>query len=135
MLPFLARDHQGVTSLIAVRNSSNCNDIKLRLEVRDGTGVVVSSVGDFWLRAGHVRLMDLASIGSPSVDSGHGIVPGFAGAGTAEVTGVRQLCDTDGDGDVDQTPTMPSVVVVNKGAGPEGRSEAVTSVYQGIPAW
>ena len=123
MLPYLARDHQGVTSLIAVRNSSNCNDIKLKLEVRDGTGVAVSSVGNFWLRAGHVKLMDLASIGS--------IVPGFAGAGIAEVTDVRQLCDTDGDGDVDQTPTMPSVVVVNKGAGPGD----VTWVYQGIPAW
>jgi len=59
--------------------------------------------------------------------------PGFVGAGTVEVTDVHQLCDTDGDGDVDQSPTMPSVVVVNRGAGPEGRSEAVTSVYEGIP--
>ena len=126
MLPFLARDHQGVTSLIAVRNSSNCNDIKLKLEVRDETGAVVSLVGDFWLRAGHVKLIDLASLGS--------VATGFIGAGIAEVTDVQQLCDTDGDGDVDQTPTMPSVVVVNRGAGPEGRSEAVTSVYEGIPA-
>jgi len=57
----------------------------------------------------------------------------YLGAGTVEVTDVQQLCDTDGDGDVDQTPTMPSVVVVNKGSGPGGRSEAVTSVYEGIP--
>jgi len=124
--PFLARDYQGVTSLIAVCNSSNCNDIKLKLEVRDGTGAVVSLVDDSWLRAGHGKLIDLADVG--------GLVPGFAGAGIAEVTDVRQLCDTDGDGDVDQSPTMPSVVVVNTGTGPEGRSEAVTSVYEGIPA-
>jgi len=131
VLPFLARDYQGVTSLIAVRNSSNCNDIKLKLEVRDGTGAVVSLVDHSWLRAGHVKLMDLASLGSPSAGSGHGIVSGFAGAGIAEVTDVRQLCDTDGDGQVNQTPTMPSVVVVNTGAGPGD----VTWVYQGIPAW
>jgi hypothetical protein len=121
-LPFLARDYQGVTSLIAVRNSSNCNDIELRLEVKDETGTVVDSVGHFWLRAGHGKLIDLASIGS--------IVPGFIGAGIAEVTEVQQLCDADGDGDVDQQPLMPSVVVVNRGAGPGD----VTSVYEGIPA-
>ena len=122
VLPFLARDHQGVTSLIAVRNSSNCNDIELKLEVRDETGAVVGFVGDFWLRAGHIKLIDLASVGS--------VVPGFVGAGVAEVTDVQQLCDTDGDGDVDQSPTMLSVVVVNKGAGPGD----VTWVYEGIPA-
>jgi len=82
-------------------------------------------VGDFWLRVGHIELIDLASLNS--------VVPGSAGAGIAEVTDAQQLCDTDGDGDVDQSPTMLSVVVVNKGAGPEGRSEAVTSVYEGIP--
>ncbi len=125
MLPFLARDYQGVTSLIAVRNSSICNDIQLKLELRDETGAVVSLVGNFWLRAGHVKLIDLASLDS--------VAPGFAGAGIAEVTDVQQLCDTDGDGQVDQSPTMPSVVVVNKGAGSEGQSEAVTSVYEGIP--
>jgi len=121
VLPFLARDYQGVTSLIAVRNNSNCNDIKLKLEVRDETGAVVSSVGNFWLRAGHLKLIDLASVGS--------VVSGFAGAGIAEVTDGRQLCDTDGDGDVDQQPIMPSVVVVNKGSGPGD----VTQVYEGIP--
>jgi hypothetical protein len=57
-------------------------------------------------------------------------VPGFAGAGIVEVTDVQQLCDADGDGDVDQQPLMPSVVVVNRGTG----SGDVTSVYEGIPA-
>jgi len=125
-LPFLASDYRGVTSLIAVRNSSNCNEIKIRLEVRGETGAIVSYLGSFWLRAGHLKLIDLANVGS--------VNPGFVGAGTVEVTDVHQLCDTDGDGDVDQSPTMLSVVVVNMGSGPEGRSEAVTSVYEGIPA-
>jgi len=120
-LPFLARDHQGVTSLIAVRNNANCNDIKLKLEMRDETGAIVGFVEDFWLRAGHLKLIDLASVDS--------IVPGFVGAGITELTDVQQLCDTDGDGDVDQTPTMPSVVVVNRGTGPGD----VTWVYEGIP--
>jgi hypothetical protein len=120
-LPFLAREHQGVTSLIAARNNANCNDIKLRVDVRDETGAIVGFVGDFWLRAGHLKLMDLAGVDS--------VVPGFAGAGIAEVTDVQQLCDTDGDGDVDQTPTMPSMVVVNRGAGPGD----VTWVYEGVP--
>jgi hypothetical protein len=122
MLPFLARDHQALTSLIAVRNSSNCNDIELKLEVRDETGVIVSSVDSFWLVAGHVKLIDLTNIAS--------LVPGFTGAGTIEVTDVQQLCDTDGDGDWDQSPIMPSVVVVNKGVGPGD----ITQVYEGIPA-
>jgi hypothetical protein len=120
-LPFLSRDHQGVTSLIAVRNNANCNDIKLRVEMRDETGAIVGFVDDFWLRAGHLKLMDLAGVDS--------VVPGFAGAGIAEVTDVQQLCDTDGDGGVDQTPIMPSVVMVNRGTGPGD----VTWVYEGIP--
>jgi len=128
-----------VTSLNAVRNSSKCNDIELKLEVKDERGAVVSSVGDFWLRSGHVKLIDLASIDSPSAGpwsfgpgtkgSGHSGVPGFVGAGVVEVTDVQQLCDTDGDGDVDQEPIMPSLVVVNKDTGPGD----VTSVYEGIP--
>ena len=123
MLPFLAktRDYQGVTSLIAVRNNSYCNDIELKLEVRKGSGTVVSYVTNFWLPAGHIKLIDLASVGS--------VNPGFIGAGTVEVTNVYQLCDTDGDGHKDMTPTMPSVVVVNEGANPGD----VTSVYEGIP--
>lgn len=129
MLPFLARDHQGVTSLIAVRNNSNCNDLKLKLEVRDETGAVVSFVGHFWLRSGHVKLIDLASIDSSSAGSGHSVVPGFVGAGIVEVTDVQQLCDTDGDGDVDQEPIMLSLVVVNKGTGPGD----ATWVHEGIP--
>ncbi len=120
-LPFLARDYQGVTSLMAIRNSSNCNDVKLKLEVRDETGDVVSFVDNFWLRSGHIELIDLASVNS--------VVPGFAGAGIAEVTDVQQLCDMDGDGDLDQEPLMLSLVVVNKGTGPGD----VTWVYEGIP--
>ncbi len=123
MLPFLtkARDDQDVTSLIAVRNNSNCNDIELELEVRKGTGTVVSYVTDFWLPAGHVNLIDLANVGN--------VNPGFVGAGTVEVTNMRQLCDTDHDGQKDQTPPMLSAVVVNKGGGPGD----VTEIYEGIP--
>jgi len=123
MLPSLskAKNDQGVTSLIAVRNNSNCNDIELKLEVRKGTGTVVTYVTNFWLSAGYIRLIDLANVGS--------VIPGFGGAGTVEVTEVEQLCDTDSDGNMDEAPTMLSVVVVNKGTGPGD----ITSVYEGVP--
>ena len=123
MLPSLAKagGNQGVTSLIAVRNNANCNDIKLELEVRDGTGEVVTYLTNFWLSPGHIKLIDLANVGT--------VNPGFIGAGTVEVTDVRQLCDTDADGHMNPTPTMPSVVVVNKGVGPGD----ISSVYEGLP--
>jgi hypothetical protein len=121
VFPFLAKDYQAVTSLIAVRNHANCNDIRLKVEMRDEMGVIVSSVGDFWLRAGHLELIDLTSVDS--------VVPGFAGTGIVEVTEVQQLCDMDGDGNVDQEPLMPSATVVNKGTGPGD----ITWVYEGIP--
>ncbi len=106
---------------MAIRNNSNCNQIELKLEVRKGTGTVVSYVHIFNLPPGHIKLIDLANVGS--------VNPGFVGAGAVEVTGVNQLCDMDGDGHEDWTPTMLSVVVVNKGAG----SGDITSVYEGIP--
>ncbi len=123
MLPSLSKafNGQGETSLIAVRNNSNCNDIELKLEIREGVGTVVSYVTDFWLSPGHIKLVDLANVGN--------VNPGFRGAGTVEVTNVRQLCDTDADGAKDLTPTMLSVVVVNKATGPGD----ITSVYEGIP--
>jgi len=123
MLPHLAkaRDSQGVTSLIAVRNNSNCNDIGLKLEVKNLVGTVVTYMTDFWLSPGHIKLIDLANVGTMD--------PGFVGAGIVEVTYVEQLCDEDHDGDVDEAPTLFSVVVVNRGA----ESGDVTEVYKGIP--
>nr|MBC8447361.1 DUF11 domain-containing protein [Chloroflexota bacterium] len=123
MLPFLAKakNDQGVTSLMAIRNNSNCNNIAIELEVRKGTGTVVSYVHVFNLPPGHIKLIDLANVGS--------VNPGFVGAGAVRVLHVDQLCDVDNDGEKDETPTMLSVVVVNKGAG----SGDITSVYEGIP--
>ena len=123
MLPFLAKgsNDQSVTSLIAVRNNSNCNDIELQLKVTNKTGSVVSYTTNFWLPTKHIRLIDLANVGS--------VTPGFIGAGKIEVTDVKQWCDVDQDGQRDQTPTLLSVVVVNRGAGPGD----ITSVYEGIP--
>jgi len=121
-LPFLskAKNDQGVTSLIAVRNNSNCNNIAIELEVRKGTGTVITYVTNFWLNTGHVKLIDLANVGS--------LNPGFLGSGTVEVKNAEQLCDLDHDGELDQEPVMPSVVVVNRGTGPGD----ITAVYKGI---
>jgi uncharacterized repeat protein (TIGR01451 family) len=121
MLPILAKDHQGVTSLIAIRNNSNCNNIGIKLEVRKGTGTTLTYVTTFSLQPGHIKLIDLANIGT--------VKPGFIGAGIVEVTSVEQLCDTNANGHIDPKPIMPSVVVVNRGTGPGD----VTEVYEGLP--
>jgi hypothetical protein len=123
MLPYLAKakDGQGVTSLIVVRNNSNCNEIGLKLEVRKGSGTMITYVTNFWLRPGHIKIIDLANVGT--------VNPGFGGAGTVEVKDVEQLCDVNSDGHVDEEPTMLSVVVVNKGTGPGD----ITAVYEGVP--
>jgi hypothetical protein len=120
MLPVLSNDHQGMTSLIAIRNNSNCNDLELKLAVTKGTGTIVSYVHVFSLPAKHIKLIDLANVGSLS--------PGFIGAGTIRVLDVSQRCDVDNDGQVDQEPIMLYAVVVNRGTGPGD----VTEVYEGI---
>jgi hypothetical protein len=74
----------------------------------------------FSLPAKHIKLIDLANVGS--------VIPGFVGAGTIRVLDVTQLCDVDNDGQVDQEPIMLYAVVVNEGAGPGD----ITQVYEGI---
>jgi hypothetical protein len=74
----------------------------------------------FSLPAKHIKLIDLANVGSLS--------PGFIGAGTIRVLDVSQRCDVDNDGQVDQEPIMLYAVVVNRGTGPGD----VTEVYEGI---
>ncbi len=119
-LPSISKSDE-VTSTIAIRNNSNCNKIQLSINIYDATGTKHTIISSLWLGPKHSRLVDLANIGT--------VVSGFIGAGVVEVTGVEQLCDTDGDGHVDPEPVLPSVIVVNKGH-PAGD---ITTVYDGIP--
>ena len=119
-LPSISKSDE-VTSTIAIRNNSNCNRIRLSINIYDATGAKHTIISGLWLEPKHSRLVDLANIGS--------VVSGFIGAGVVEVTGVAQLCDIDGDGHVDPEPVMPSVTVLNKGH-PAGD---ITTVYDGIP--
>lgn len=119
-LPLISKSGE-VTSTIAIRNSSNCNRIQFRINIYDETGFQQTVMSNLWLDPKHIRLVDLANIGT--------VASGFIGAGMVEVTGVEQLCDTDGDGLTDPEPVIPSVVVLNKGA-PAGD---ITTVYDGIP--
>lgn len=119
-LPSISKSDE-VTSAIAIRNNSNCNRIRLSINIYDATGAKHTIISGLWLEPKHSRLVDLANIGS--------VASGFIGAGVVEVTGVAQLCDTDRDGHANPEPVMPSVTVLNKGH-PSGD---ITTVYDGIP--
>ena len=125
-LPHLSKGYQDVTSLIALRNNSNCNKIKPRIDFKTEEGETICFVNSFWLQPKHVKLIDLDNMGC---------LPG-GWVGAAEVVipygvegYVEQLCDVDNDGHVDNEPIMPSVVVVNRGTGPGD----TTRVYEGFP--
>lgn len=109
-LPCLAKEYQGVTSLIAIRNNSNDNGIKVVVESTDETGDLVTRLSSFWLPPNHLKAIDLSRIGS--------LVPGFVGAGRVKVVGGGGLAEL-----------MPSAVVVQRGAG----SGDMTAIYEGIP--
>ncbi len=140
-LPFMTKDAQDTytpwTSMIAVRNNSNCNKIKPKLKFSDETGTILCELDGFWLHPKHLKMIDLNNIGC--------LHPGYMGSATVVVEQVEQLCDVDQDGVVDQEPTMPSVIVVERGIlgnvyGGGGEVTAladtwgdVTSIYEGTP--
>jgi len=115
-LSFLAKEYQSMTSMIAIRNNSNCNMIKLLVGITDQAGTVVSQLDEFWLQPNRMRIIDLANIGS--------VTWGWVGAGEIRVIGAKQLCK-----DAPNAPVMPSAVVVMRGTGPGD----TTGVYEGIP--
>jgi hypothetical protein len=108
-LPSLAREYQGVTSLIAIRNNSDNNAIRLVVEISDETGRVVTRLPIFWLPPRHLKTIDLANIGS--------LIPGFVGAGRVRIVG-----------NGGPTDAMLSAVVVQQGTGPGD----ITAIYEGI---
>ena len=119
-LPSISKSDEAI-STIAIRNNSNCNRIQLRVNVHDATGNRFTIISSLWLEPKQLRLVDMANMGS--------VIPGFIGAGTVEVIGEEQLCDTNGDGNVDPEPVMPTAIVLNK-----GQSDGdITTVYDGIP--
>ncbi|MFQ5812848.1 MAG: hypothetical protein ACE5I2_06630 [Anaerolineae bacterium] len=125
-LPFMAKDAQDMytpwTSMIVIRNNSNCNKIKPKIWFKDETGDLVCELNSFWIRPKHVKLIDLNDIGC--------LYPGYVGAAKVIVEEFEQLCDVDNDGHIDNEPLMPSVIVVEKGL-PFGGD--VTKIYEGIP--
>jgi len=106
-MPFIAKEGNGVTSRIALRNNANCNKIQGKIWIMDETGMDVGVIHTPWLFPKHLKIIDLAYQGF--------LYPGFVGAARFEVLGVEQLCDTDNDGHVDNEPIMPSIVVLNYG--------------------
>jgi hypothetical protein len=137
-MPFIAKEQQGVTSRIAIRNNANCNKIMGNIYIYDETARLVTIIPVPWLHPKHMKVFDLAYFGQ--------IARGFVGAAKFVVTDVEQLCDTDANGHVDNVPIMPSVVVLNYGFATElpfGEDPGapvpptdlgdLTRVYEGIP--
>ena len=134
-MPHIAKEQDGVTSRIAIRNNANCNKITGTIRIKDETGRVVSTIPVPWLHPKHMKVFDLAYFGT--------IARGFIGAAEFRVTDVEQLCDDDADGITDQLPVMPSVVVLNygfatelpigSGAGPQTTEGDLTRVYEATP--
>jgi hypothetical protein len=104
-MPFIAKEQEGVTSRIAIRNNSNCNKIKGEIWIKDETGTRVATIPVPWLLPKHMNVFDFAYLGQ--------IARGFIGAAEFRVSNVEQLCDRDGDGLTDIEPVMPSVIVLN----------------------
>jgi len=134
-MPHIAKEQDGVTSRIAIRNNANCNKISGTIYIKDETGTIVAYIPVPWLHPKHMKIFDLAYIGA--------VARGFVGAAEFFVEGVEQLCDVNADGITDQLPVMPSVVVLNygfakelpigSGAGPLTDLGDLTRVYEGIP--
>ena len=134
-MPYIAKEQQGVTSRIAIRNNANCNKISGNIFVYDETGRFVTQIPVAYLHPKHMKIFDLAYLGQ--------IARGFVGAAMFVVGGVEQLCDTDFNGRVDNEPIMPSVVVMNygfaaelpigSGSGPLTDLGDLTRIYEGIP--
>jgi len=139
-LPFMAKDATDMytpwTSMIAIRNNSNCNKIKPEIHFKDETGTIVCEIPSFWIRPKQVKVFDLNNIGC--------LYPGYIGAAKVYVREFEQLCDIDQDGHVDNSPLMPSVIVVDRGVlglpygggGVTALADTwgdVTNVYEGIP--
>ena len=87
----------GVTSMIVLRNNSNCNKINGEIRIYDETGNALATIAVPWISPKHMKVFDLAYLGT---------IPDFVGAATFEVLDVEQLC-------MDDEPVMPSVVVIN----------------------
>jgi hypothetical protein len=134
-MPFVAKQGNGVTSKIALRNNSNCNKFYGKIWFYDETGTAVGVIHTPWLFPKHLKIFDLNYQGF--------LYPGWVGAAKFEILGVEQLCDADNDGHVDNLPYMPSIVVMNYGWQAEldiPMSEWVdkingdlTRVYEAIP--
>ncbi len=128
------------TSMIVLRNNSNCVKILPKIYFKDETGQVVCEVPVPWLEPKHMKVVDLANVGC--------LVPGWVGAAEVVVKETKGWCDFcpdhcyAGDDQIICEPsytltqeekqecgTMLSVVVVNKGSG----TGDMTEVYIGIP--
>jgi hypothetical protein len=126
-LPFTAMNAVDMytpwTSMIAIRNNSNCNKLKTKIWFKDETGDLVCELRIPWLMPKHVKLIDLDNVGC--------LYPGYVGAAKVIVDEFEQLCDIDNDGHADNEPLMPSVIVVEKGV--TGIPGDDINIYEGIP--
>jgi hypothetical protein len=107
-LPRLAKNDQGWSSEIAIRNNSDQNRLHVALDIYDGDGLLTTV--PLTIEPGGVSYVRLDDLGS--------VPDAFIGSGVMWVT------DVEGDG-----PLMPAAVVVERASG----SGDLTRGYEGIP--
>jgi len=101
-MPYIAKEQEGVTSRIAIRNNGNCNKFDGYISILDETGTEVARIPVPYLHPKHMKIFDLNYLGV--------VYPGFVGSAVfaVDVPGIEQLCDTNHDGHVDNADYMPS---------------------------
>jgi len=122
-LPMIVKDHQGVTSEIAIRNNSNCTKLRAYIDFYNENGFVTSLPG-LIIRPEHVEIYKLGQLGAL-------LPPGFNGAASVYFYIEENFCAPDSDW---YNVAMPSVIVKQEDTLVPGGSDRYSG-YEGIPVY
>jgi len=122
-LPMIVKDHQGVTSEIAIRNNSNCTKLRAYIDFYNENGFVTSLPG-LIIRPEHVEIYKLGQLGAL-------LPPGFNGAASVYFSIEENFCAPDSDW---YNVAMPSVIVKQEDTLVPGGSDRYSG-YEGVPVY
>lgn len=122
-LPMIVKDHQGVTSEIAIRNNSNCTKLRAYIDFYNENGWVTSLPG-LIIDPEHVEIYKLGQLGAL-------LPPGFNGAASVYFYIEENFCAPDSPW---YNVAMPSVIVKQEDTLVPGGSDRYSG-YEGIPVY